>query len=109
MGDMSEFVNGSYAEHGWFCSSRNKFFKEKKMKIRIPLTVTVSKKFTSMKSGSPKQFNVIEGYAPGIGIFKQFVDEKLVPDIVEGKEVQAVFAIGIDRNFNFSFRLEGFE
>jgi len=79
------------------------------MKVRIPLTVTVSKKFVSTKSGQPKEYNVIEGFAPGIGIFKQFVDEKLVPDIIEGHEVNAIFAIGIDRNFNFSFRLEGFE
>jgi len=79
------------------------------MKIRIPLTVTVSKKFTSLKTGVPREFNVIEGFAPGFGIFKQFIDEKLVPDVVEGKEVTAIFAIGIDRNFNFSFRLESFE
>jgi len=79
------------------------------MKFRLPLVVTVSKKIVSSKSGSPKEFNIIEGYAPGLGIFKHFIDEKYVPDVLEGEQVNALFSIYIDRSLNFSLKFEGFE
>lgn len=73
--------------------------------IQIPIVVAVSKKFTK----GDKTYNIIEGVAPGLGIFKQFVDEKLIPDVIEGEQVKANFEVSIDRNFNFALRLKSFE
>ena len=44
-----------------------------------------------------------------MGLFKTCVDEKLIPDNLEGKTVNARFNLGVDRNFNFSFRFAGIE
>ena len=77
--------------------------------ISIPLTlqVAVSKKVTSKKDG--RSYCILEGIAVGVGLFKTCVDEKLIPDNIEGKTVNARFELGVDRNFNFSIRFAGLE
>lgn len=75
--------------------------------VKIPFRVGVSKKIVSKKTG--KVWNKVEGTALGIGIFSLFVEEEKVPDEIEGKEVTAIFKIGIDRAFKPYLRLDRFE
>lgn len=77
--------------------------------ISIPLTlqVAVSKKGTRKSDG--RTYCILEGLAVGVGLFKTFVDEKLIPDNLEGKTVNARFELGVDHKFNFSLRFAGLE
>jgi len=77
------------------------------MEIKIPFTVAVSKKIVSKKDG--RQWNKIEGVALDIGVFSLFVEESKVPDEIEGRQVTAIFKIGIDRAFKPYLRLDRFE
>lgn len=77
------------------------------MEVKIPFTVGVSQKIVSKKDG--RHWNKVEGTALGIGIFSLFVEEEKVPDEIEGKEVVAIFKIGIDRAFKPYLRLDRFE
>jgi hypothetical protein len=65
------------------------------------------KKLLAKKTG--KVWNKVEGTALGIGIFSLFVEAEKVPDEIEGKEVIAIFKIGIDRAFKPYLRLDRFE
>ena len=75
------------------------------MKIRLPITVVVSKKIK--KEG--KEFNILEGTMAGVGVFKTFVREQLIPDNLEGRECMALFSVSIDKDMNFRLRFEGID
>lgn len=77
------------------------------MEIKIPFTVGVSQKIVSKKDG--RKWNKIDGTALGIGVFSLLVEEKKVPDEIEGKTVTAVFKIGIDKSFKPYLRLDYFD
>lgn len=77
------------------------------MEIKIPFVVGVSQKIVSKKDG--RAWNKISGTALGIGIFSLFVEESKVPDEIEGKQVTAVFKIGIDNAFKPYLRLHRFD
>lgn len=77
------------------------------MEIKVPFTVGVSQKIVSRKDG--RVWNKIQGTALGIGIFSLLVDEKKVPDEIEGKTVTAIFKIGVDNSFKPYLRLDRFE
>lgn len=76
--------------------------------MNIPLTFTVaaSRAFTS-KDG--KKYVSLEGSAIGIGIFKILVDERAVPDQLEGKTVKANFNLIVDRDFRLALRFAGID
>ena len=77
--------------------------------LQIPITfqVAVSKRIVSKKDG--RAYNAIEGMALGIGIFKMFVPEEKIPDQIEGKNVRAMFTIGVDKNLNLALRFVGID
>lgn len=77
------------------------------MEIKIPFTVAVSQKIVSKKDG--RVWNKIEGVALGIGVFSLFVEEEKVPDEIEGRQVTAIFKIGVDRAFKPYLRLDRFD
>lgn len=77
------------------------------MEIKIPFTVAVSQKIISKKDG--RAWNKIEGLALGIGVFSLFIAEEKVPDNLEGKQVTAVFKIGIDKAFKPYLRFSHFD
>lgn len=77
------------------------------MEVKIPFTVGVSQKIISKKDG--RAWNKIEGLALGVGIFSLFLEEEKVPDNLEGKQVTAVFKIGIDKAFKPYLRFSHFD
>lgn len=77
------------------------------MEIKVPFSVAISQKIVSKKDG--RVWNKIEGLALGIGIFSLFVEESKVPDEIEGKQVTAIFKIGIDKSFKPYLRLDRFD
>lgn len=79
--------------------------------MNIPLTVTVaaSRPFEFSKDGYSKRLVKIQGSAVGLGIFEFLVDEKKVPDNLEGTTCKAIFELYIDRNFKIGVRFKGFD
>ena len=77
------------------------------MEIKIPFTVGVSQKIISKKDG--RAWNKIEGLALGIGVFSLFIAEEKVPDNLEGRQVTAIFKIGIDKAFKPYLRFDRFD
>ena len=77
------------------------------MEIKIPFSVAVSQKIVSKKDG--RHWNKIEGVALGIGVFSLLVEESKVPDEIEGRQVTAIFKIGIDKLFKPYLRLDRFD
>jgi len=77
------------------------------MEVKIPFTVAVSQKIISKRDG--RAWNKIEGLALGVGIFSLFLEEEKVPDNLEGKQVTAVFKVGIDKGFKPYLRFDRFD
>ena len=61
--------------------------------LKIKMTVSTTRKYDY----EGKKYVEITGVLAGLGLFKMSVNEKLVPDDLEGHEVIAVWSIGIDR------------
>lgn len=74
------------------------------MRISIPCSLGVTRSFTS-KAG--KQLVTVKLNFLG-GHFEVFVPENLVPDCIEGKQVEASLELYSDRNGKPSLRLLGF-
>lgn len=72
------------------------------MKIRLPFSVGFSKPFSG-KDG--RRWVKLEGILLGHGIFSTLMDEKYVPDNIEGTLVTAVFSLGISKDFKPYLRL----
>ena len=74
--------------------------------FKIKMTVSTARKYDY----EGKKYVEISGILAGHGLFKMSVNEKLVPDDLEGQEVTAVWSIGIDRkSFKPYFRFAGVE
>ena len=74
--------------------------------FKIKMTVSTARKYDY----EGKKFVEISGILSGLGLFKMSVNEKLIPDDLEGQEVTAVWSIGIDRKtFKPYFRFSGVE
>lgn len=74
--------------------------------LKIKMTVSTARKYDYQG----KKYVEISGILAGHGLFKMSVNEKLVPDDLEGQEVTAVWNIGIDRKtFKPYFRFSGVE
>ena len=74
------------------------------MKITFPCSLGVSRKF---KSKAGKDLVTVKLNFLG-GHFEVFVPESLVPDCIEGKEVNASLELGSDQNGKPTLRLLGF-
>ena len=72
------------------------------MKIRLPFSVGFSKPFSG-KDG--RKWVKLEGILLGYGIFSTLMEEKYVPDSIEGTLVTAVFQLGISKDFKPYLRL----
>ena len=74
--------------------------------FKIKMTVSTARKYDY----EGKKFVEITGILAGLGLFKMSVNEKLIPDDLEGQEVTAVWNVGIDRKtFKPYFRFSGVE
>ena len=74
--------------------------------FKIKMTVSTARKYDY----EGKKYVEISGILAGHGLFKMSVNEKLVPDDLEGQELTAVWQIGIDRKtFKPYCRFAGFE
>jgi len=74
--------------------------------FKIKMTVATTRKYDY----EGKKYVEISGILAGLGLFKMAVNEKLIPDDLEGQEVTAVWAIGVDRKtFKPYFRFVGVE
>ena len=74
------------------------------MRINFPVTIGVSRAFLS-KSGKDcctVKLNFLGGH------WEVFVPENLIPDCIEGKQVDASFDIGSDERGKPTLRLLGF-
>lgn len=77
------------------------------MEVKIPFTVAISQKIVSKKDG--RVWNKIEGILLGVGIYSFMLSEEKVPDNLEGKQVTAIFKVGIDKNFRPYLRFDRFD
>ena len=74
--------------------------------LKVKMTVATTRKYDY----EGRKYVEISGILSGHGLFKMSVNEKLVPDDLEGQEVIAVWLIGVDRKtFKPYFRFVGFE
>lgn len=74
------------------------------MKIKFPCSLGISRKF---KSKAGKDLVTVKLNFLG-GHFEVFVPEQLVPDVIEGREVNAELDLYSDANGRPSLRLLGF-
>ena len=74
--------------------------------FKIKMTVATARKYDY----EGKKYVEISGILAGHGLFKMTVNEKFVPDDLEGQEVTAIWNIGVDRKtFKTYFRFVGVE
>ena len=74
--------------------------------LKIKMTVATARKYDY----EGKKYVEISGILSGLGLFKMAVNEKLIPDDLEGREVTAIWQIGVDRKtFKPYFRFAGVE
>lgn len=73
--------------------------------MKLNAKVLFSEKF----SFDGKSFVKIQALCNGKGIFQQTVREELVPDSIEGKEVNFVYDIGFDSKLKPYLKFNGLE
>lgn len=72
--------------------------------MKFPLSVTITR--VEKKFSEKKQRSYCQVRFAGLGFsFQTIVPERLVPDMIEGKEVQLVCEVTADRFLNPSFRV----
>ena len=74
--------------------------------FKIKMTVATARKYDY----EGKKYVEISGILSGHGLFRMAVNEKLIPDDLEGQEVTAIWNIGVDKKtFKPYFRFVGVE